>query len=120
MTPEQSTMPQTPMPEEMGDGALQMESVDDGWFTPPEGQIPPRQLQAQQVSVMSPPGRPEPGKPGPGRPGKPGPGRPGYPLPPGPWVRLGQNDWMRGLIGVLLSDEMYRRRCRNRRCRRWW
>ena len=24
------------------------------------------------------------------------------------------------LIGVILSNEMYRRRCRHRRCRRWW
>ena len=28
--------------------------------------------------------------------------------------------WLRSLIGILFHDEMYRRRCRNRRCRRWW
>ena len=114
MTQGQSVTPQMPIPEGATGGTLQMESVDYGWFTPPEGQIPPGQLQAQQVRVMPPPRRPGPGMP------PPPPGRPGYPLPPGPWVRPGQNDWMRGLIGVLLSDEMYRRRCRNRRCRRWW
>ena len=38
------------------------------------------------------------------------------PLPPPP----GRNDPMYGLIGVMLSNEMYRRRCRHRRCRRWW
>lgn len=27
---------------------------------------------------------------------------------------------LRPLIGVLLNNEMYRRRCRHRRCRRWW
>ena len=27
---------------------------------------------------------------------------------------------LRGLIGVMLNNEMYRRRCRRRRCRRWW
>ncbi len=27
---------------------------------------------------------------------------------------------LRNLIGVLLNNEMYRRRCRHRRCRRWW
>lgn len=27
---------------------------------------------------------------------------------------------LRSLIGVLLNNEMYRRRCRHRRCRRWW
>ena len=36
------------------------------------------------------------------------------PPPPG-----GRDD-MRSLIGVLLNNEMYRRRCRHRRCRRWW
>lgn len=34
--------------------------------------------------------------------------------------RPGRNDNMRNLIGVLLNNEMYRRRCRHRRCRRWW
>ena len=27
---------------------------------------------------------------------------------------------LRSLIGVMLNNEMYRRRCRRRRCRRWW
>ena len=27
---------------------------------------------------------------------------------------------LRELIGVILNNEMYRRRCRHRRCRRWW
>ena len=27
---------------------------------------------------------------------------------------------LRNLIGVLLNHEMYRRRCRHRRCSRWW
>ncbi len=49
------------------------------------------------------------------------------PPPPyhGPGPRLGgyrgrRRPWERSLIGVLLNDEIYRRRCRNRRCRRWW
>jgi hypothetical protein len=53
---------------------------------------------------------------GPGNPPPP-PGRPqgpGNPPPPPP------NDGLRSLIGVLLNNEMYRRRCRHRRCRRWW
>lgn len=29
-------------------------------------------------------------------------------------------DDLRSLIGVLLNNEMFRRRCRHRRCRRWW
>ena len=28
--------------------------------------------------------------------------------------------WLRGLIGILFHDEIYRRRCRHRRCSRWW
>lgn len=51
--------------------------------------------------------------PGPGRP----PHRPGTLPPPPPAHRP---DGLRSLIGVLLNNEMYRRRCRHRRCRRWW
>lgn len=29
------------------------------------------------------------------------------------------DSWLCSLIGVLFSDEVYRRRCRHRRCRRW-
>lgn len=38
------------------------------------------------------------------------------PLPP----QGGQGNYLRELIGVMLNNEMYRRRCRHRRCRRWW
>lgn len=31
-----------------------------------------------------------------------------------------QDNYLRELIGVILNNEMYRRRCRHRRCRRWW
>ena len=30
------------------------------------------------------------------------------------------NGWLRSLIGILFHDEIYRRRCRHRRCTRWW
>lgn len=30
-----------------------------------------------------------------------------------------QDSWLCSLIGVLFNNEVYRRRCRNRRCRRW-
>ncbi len=33
---------------------------------------------------------------------------------------MGRRDDLRNLIGVLLNHEMYRRRCRHRRCNRWW
>lgn len=38
---------------------------------------------------------------------------------PEPPMRGPRND-LRYLIGVLLNNEMYRRRCRHRRCNRWW
>ena len=40
--------------------------------------------------------------------------RPPMGMPPG------YRDDLRNLIGVLLNHEMYRRRCRHRRCNRWW
>ena len=33
---------------------------------------------------------------------------------------IGPRDDLRSLIAVLLNHEMYRRRCRHRRCNRWW
>lgn len=101
--------------------ALRMECTESGWFTPPEGQIPPMPVGAQATEVCmqqrGPGMPPPPGRPGPGMP--PPPGRPGPGMPPQPgWP--GHNDPMWGLVGVLFNDEMYRRRCRNRRCRRWW
>ena len=80
-------------------------------------------LEGTLVSQMRPggPGRP-PGGPGwnPGRPpggtgwnpGRP-PGGPGMPPPP-------PGNGLQNLIEVLLYNEMYQRRCRHKRCRRWW
>lgn len=31
-----------------------------------------------------------------------------------------RDDWLKGLVAALFATEMYRRRCRHRRCRRWW
>ncbi len=65
------------------------------------------------------PGRP-PGGPGwgPGGPGRP-PGGPGWGpgRPPGPPPK---GNGLQNLIEVLLFNEMYQRRCRHKRCRRWW
>ena len=90
--------------------SLRMECTENEWFTPPEGQIPPGPVSAQAVEVCMQQRGPGMPPPPPGRPG------PGMPPPPPP----GHNDPMWGLVGVLLNDEMYRRRCRNRRCHRWW
>ena len=43
--------------------------------------------------------------------------------PPSPGHRPpqhGRDNDFRDLIGVILTNEMFRRRCRHRRCRRWW
>ena len=48
------------------------------------------------------------------------PPQPPYPSqPPRPPYPPRQVNWFRDLIQVLLQDEMYHRRCRNRNCRRW-
>ena len=47
-------------------------------------------------------------------------GRPPQGHRPPPTPPRGQGNYLRELIGVVLNNEMYRRRCRHRRCRRWW
>ena len=73
-------------------------------------------MEAQQRPPMGPP----PMGPPPMRPpmGPPPPPRPPVGPPPRPYPP--QNDGLRNLIEILLYNEMYRRRCRYRRCRRWW
>lgn len=73
-------------------------------------------MEAQQRPPMGPP----PMGPPPMRPpmGPPPPPRPPMGPPPRPYPP--QNDGLRNLIEILLYNEMYRRRCRYRRCRRWW
>lgn len=44
----------------------------------------------------------------------------GFMPPPPPPPQSVCNDWLCGIVGVLFQDEIYRRRCRYRRCRRWW
>ncbi len=75
----------------------QLEDSDDGM-----------DLEAEQYW-----GEMQPPPPGPGGP----PPRPGH-RPPPPPGRRGNN--LQNLINVILNNEMYRRRCRHRRCRRWW
>lgn len=67
-------------------------------------------LVAEEISRLMPPGNMPPQN----RPMPPG----SMPPPPPPPPR--RNDPLRDLIGVMLNNEMYRRRCRHRRCRRWW
>lgn len=37
-------------------------------------------------------------------------------------VRIENDDpgWLESLVGVIFANEIYRRRCKNRRCNRWW
>ena len=59
---------------------------------------------------------PPPPPPGPGW-GPPPPQRPGFGPPPPP---PRGNNGLQNLIEVLLFNAMYQRRCRHKRCRRWW
>lgn len=95
---------------------------------------PDAELEAEQVEELDfrwnggPPGPgrpPGPGwQPGPGRPPgagwQPGPGRPPGPPPPPPGRPPSHHPGLGNLIEVLLYNEMYKRRCRYNRCRRWW
>ena len=86
-----------------------------GNLTPP----PPRPTPRPEPPMV-PPQRPMP--------------RPEPPMvpPPRPMPRRGEelevqqygghrdDRWLRSLIGILFHDEIYRRRCRHRRCSRWW
>ncbi len=92
----------------------------------PQEQTEP-ELEAKQVEELDfrwnpgSPGRPPYPPPPPGRPPFPPPGRPPYPPPPPPPGRPpSHNPGLGNLIEVLLYNEMYKRRCRHNRCRRWW
>lgn len=82
--------------------------------------------QNPQYGGMTPPPPPMP------MPRPEGPMNPMRPMPPRPMPREEEdlsmqqfgrgrdNTWLRSLIGILFHDEIYRRRCRHRRCSRWW
>lgn len=79
---------------------LMLEMVVDRIYQNVAGKEP--ELEAEQYwGGMRPPGNNPPPPP------------PGHRPPP-------RHDPLRSLIGVLLNNEMFRRRCRHRRCRRWW
>lgn len=93
----------------------------------------------QYGTLMPPPPRPEgpvPPRPEtpphPVAPPRPMPPRPEGPMPPRPmpreehelsvqqYGRRHEDGWLESLIHILFHDEIYRRRCRHRRCSRWW
>ena len=99
-----------------------------GNLTPP----PPRPVQPPERPMMPP--RPE--RPMmPSRPERPmPPQRPEGPMMPPPrpmpreedglaaqnYRRRSDDGWLESLVRILFHDEIYRRRCRHRRCSRWW
>lgn len=93
-----------------------------GSMTPP----PPRPTPRPEPPMMRPDppmSRPDPPMSRPERPMDP---RPPRPMPREDGLTMQQygrdreHTWLRSLIGILFHDEMYRRRCRHRRCSRWW
>ncbi len=99
---------------------LMLEMVTDRIYRKVADDGEEKDLEAEQYwGGMQPPGhRPPPPPPPPGHRPPPPPPPPGHRPPPPPPPRPG--DHLRDLIGVILNNEMYRRRCRHRRCRRWW
>lgn len=93
-------------------GRYEAEQYEAGQFEEDDMQAEELPLEGNLVAQRRQPrpGRQEPW--GPGRPSRPGwdPGRP-------PRRR---DDGLNNLIEVLLFNEMHRRRCRHKRCRRWW
>ena len=73
--------------------------------------------QVEEQNYRRGPGRP-PGPPPPPGWGPPPP--PGWRPPSPPPGRPPHNPGLGNLIEVLLYNEMYNRRCRHNRCRRWW
>ncbi|MDE7313471.1 MAG: hypothetical protein K2N87_17930 [Eubacterium sp.] len=103
-------------------------NMDNGINTAAEAEMEAEQVEALDYGWN--PGRrpgPPPPPPGPWRPGpppppwQPGPPPPWQPGPPPPPGRPPSNNpGLGSLIEVLLYNEMYKRRCRHNRCRRWW
>ncbi len=93
-----------------GKGQYEKEQYEEGAYQEPDMEAEELPLEGNLVAQRGPgwgPGRPPGPPPGPGW----GPGR-----PPGP----PRDQGLQNLIQVLLFNEMYQRRCRHKRCRRWW
>lgn len=72
-------------------------------FNPPEGLLPPESSRQLQSMARRPHGH-----------------GPGQNHPHHQPSRQGCDGWLCSMVGVLFQDEVYRRRCRHRRCHRWW
>jgi hypothetical protein len=94
--------------------------LPEGWELPEDEAAGDKtQVDEMLIAMQLPPdGRPGPG-PGPcGGPGSPC--APGESMPPPPPPQQPCNSWLCNTVGILFGNEVYRRRCRYRRCHRWW
>ena len=98
--------------EETGEMAEELPKEESGLSAE---EIPLAGNMVEQRRPQGPGWGPPPPPPKPGW-GPPPPG-PGWGPPPG---RPPQGNGLQNLIEVLLFNEMYQRRCRHKRCRRWW
>jgi hypothetical protein len=90
--------------------------LPDGWAMPEEETAGNEALGAMQMPPEGGRGPAPCGPDGPCNPG--GPQGPGGTMPPPPPQPC--NSWLCNTVGVLFGNEVYRRRCRYRRCHRWW
>jgi hypothetical protein len=86
----------------------------------PWGSPPPQPPQPPKPWGAPPPPQPQPPQPW----GAPPPPAPPQPRQAGQMAQAsepdGCSDWLCSVVGILLSNEIYKRRCRYRRSRRWW
>jgi hypothetical protein len=91
--------------------------LPDGWELP-EDEVPKETQPEELLIAMQ---LPPEGGPGPRPCGEPGsPCAPGGSMPPPPPQQPPCNSWLCNTVGILFGNEVYRRRCRYRRCHRWW
>lgn len=96
-------------------GEEKMDEDVEQWESPVESEQEPI-AELVQFSLLPPDGMPLPGGFGYGR--RPGAKWQGFHGRSG--GRRCCDGWLKSLVGVLFDNEIYRRRCRYRRCRRWW
>jgi hypothetical protein len=91
--------------------------LPEGWELP-EDEVPKETQPEERLIAMQ---LPPEGGPGSGPCGGPGsPCAPGGSMPPPPPQQPTCNSWLCNTVGILFGNEVYRRRCRYRRCHRWW
>ena len=117
----EDVFPEEMMEEELFSEDLMEEQAIHLPGRPPQNDRPPRPGRPPQDNRPPRPGRP-PQDNHPPRPGRPPqdnrPTRPGRPPQNRPPQGPGGQNWLRDMVEVMLYQELYKRRCDNRRCRR--